>query len=705
MACMELRRRGRPRHPDVLTPAEWRVLEQLREGGTNAEIGTRLGITADGVKLLFSNMLSKLGVRDRHELAAWRPDARRGRLRALFGIPAAVWSVTRPLARVGAGTAAVAGTVLAAALVAAVVAMALAGAGDTREPSAGAPQTATIHLRIWQHVDEPEDTWISARHDGGHGSEIGPIPFPVGGQDGAHQARRYRVLRFADAEVRITRLVSDHGRVGVHACGAACREASACLPWGGTVYLDDGIGMGSYRYGDVTLTFPLINEQLEADAAHLLELRDTLAGRGSLNWSAESDISTWTGVTVEGSPPSVTKLELANYGLNGELTGLLGELTALTTLRLDGNDLTGGIPSKLTQLPRLTHLHLGGNALSGCVPPSLRDVPSTDVNSLGLPVCGPPIDISYDAPPLAEGTYLFRLNERASPLIFDVPARVDLRLGELVFWDGRQSGGVFIVLRGAGGSDLRLDVRPCERRGQRPRRTEQSPDAAGEDLGLPADVRWFGEQPTPTSILDRIEESRWFGDAGWPPPPELTVLRVGASNVPVLWWADEPALATSWQYRQRAGSDPATGPWGAWTVIPHSGVTTRSYRVDGLRPGEAYEFQVRRHGGEDATPSNSASGAMRPLPRDGIPTIGDRETVIGDGVNEWRVLDSDYVVTLPVGVRFVVTEHDRNGAIIWEVGATRYVHLDLTTGRTLSWTRDSFAEGIVASIREAPAVD
>jgi len=30
--------RGRPRYPDVLTPAEWRVMAGLRAGNTNAEI-------------------------------------------------------------------------------------------------------------------------------------------------------------------------------------------------------------------------------------------------------------------------------------------------------------------------------------------------------------------------------------------------------------------------------------------------------------------------------------------------------------------------------------------------------------------------------------------------------------------------------------------------------------------------------------------
>ena len=47
---MERNRRGRPRHPDILTPAEWRVLEELRDGGTNAEIAARLGLSPDAAR-------------------------------------------------------------------------------------------------------------------------------------------------------------------------------------------------------------------------------------------------------------------------------------------------------------------------------------------------------------------------------------------------------------------------------------------------------------------------------------------------------------------------------------------------------------------------------------------------------------------------------------------------------------------------------
>ena len=67
--------RGRPEHPDILTPREWEVLDLLREDLTNTEIGERIGISERGVKYHVSEIIGKLGVRDRRGAARWRPDA------------------------------------------------------------------------------------------------------------------------------------------------------------------------------------------------------------------------------------------------------------------------------------------------------------------------------------------------------------------------------------------------------------------------------------------------------------------------------------------------------------------------------------------------------------------------------------------------------------------------------------------------------
>ena len=62
---------GRPRHDDVLTPAEWKVAEQVRHGMTNRRIAERMGVSLDAVKFHVGNALSKLGFVSREELRRW----------------------------------------------------------------------------------------------------------------------------------------------------------------------------------------------------------------------------------------------------------------------------------------------------------------------------------------------------------------------------------------------------------------------------------------------------------------------------------------------------------------------------------------------------------------------------------------------------------------------------------------------------------
>ncbi|HET9477506.1 MAG TPA: LuxR C-terminal-related transcriptional regulator, partial [Dehalococcoidia bacterium] len=107
--------RGRPRHPDILTPREWAVLELLRQRRTNEEIAEELGITLDGAKYHVSSILSKLGVASREAAAVWRPEARR-------------WTAAR-WALAAAGTGVIAATVAGLALLA---------------------------LGVWLNADEPE---------------------------------------------------------------------------------------------------------------------------------------------------------------------------------------------------------------------------------------------------------------------------------------------------------------------------------------------------------------------------------------------------------------------------------------------------------------------------------------------------------------------------------------------------------------------
>ena len=63
--------RGRPKHADLLTPAEWRTVHAVRHGMTNTEIARRRGVSVNAVKFHVANALAKLNLRNRRELRAW----------------------------------------------------------------------------------------------------------------------------------------------------------------------------------------------------------------------------------------------------------------------------------------------------------------------------------------------------------------------------------------------------------------------------------------------------------------------------------------------------------------------------------------------------------------------------------------------------------------------------------------------------------
>ena len=295
---MERERGGRPRYPGVLTPAEQRVLDALRDGGSNAEIAARLGISRETVKTHIASMLSKVDLSSRHELASWRPERpRRG---------ASGWLAL--LVRPTVGFAAATGIVAVIVIFAIVI-----GAS------------------------------------------------------------------------RVTVTVSPAPDVNLEGCSG------------------------------VAVTNPGANTKLVADCESLLGLRDTIRGAATLDWTGSRAMSDWMGVTVSGTPQRVTALNLADLGLDGELSGLLGNLTGLTTLDLSGNDLTGRLPSKLTLMTNLTSVTLD-STFEGCAPSGLT-------TASGLTACGAPTDTwsieSGDA--LPAGTYEFDPGTDEPTVVFDVP--------------------------------------------------------------------------------------------------------------------------------------------------------------------------------------------------------------------------------------------------------------------------------------------
>ena len=184
------------------------------------------------------------------------------------------------------------------------------------------------------------------------------------------------------------------------------------------------------------------NPGLVSDCEALLASRDALRGSARLNWSADTPIADWDGITIGRTPKRVTGLRLnerqltgeipAEFGsldnlqllylfgnelggeipaelgglsslkwlhlhenqLSGEIPSQFGDLSSLEWLNLSENQLSGEIPSSLGSLSNLERLYFQGNQLIGCIPGRLKDVESNDLDQLGLPFCEVPTDCS-----------------------------------------------------------------------------------------------------------------------------------------------------------------------------------------------------------------------------------------------------------------------------------------------------------------------
>ena len=69
---MKVAGRGRPRYDDVLTPAEWRIVNAVRHGLSNGAIARLRGISVDAVKYHVANAIAKLGLENKQALRHWR---------------------------------------------------------------------------------------------------------------------------------------------------------------------------------------------------------------------------------------------------------------------------------------------------------------------------------------------------------------------------------------------------------------------------------------------------------------------------------------------------------------------------------------------------------------------------------------------------------------------------------------------------------
>ena len=96
------------------------------------------------------------------------------------------------------------------------------------------------------------------------------------------------------------------------------------------------------------------------------------------NWTSDRPIGEWHGIAIDANG-RVTRLELRDNNLSGEIPALLGGMNKLEVLALDGNNLSGPIPEQLGSLDALARLSLNRNNLDGSIPDDLSNLESLGI--------------------------------------------------------------------------------------------------------------------------------------------------------------------------------------------------------------------------------------------------------------------------------------------------------------------------------------
>lgn len=104
----------------------------------------------------------------------------------------------------------------------------------------------------------------------------------------------------------------------------------------------------------------------QSDSLSLMAFYHTI--ESGLTWDVRQSIDTWEGVTLN-SNGCVTKLELTDQSLKGEIASEIGNLSQLQKLAInDSYYLSGKIPFEIGNLSNLNYLSLNGNNLIGTIP-------------------------------------------------------------------------------------------------------------------------------------------------------------------------------------------------------------------------------------------------------------------------------------------------------------------------------------------------
>lgn len=111
----------------------------------------------------------------------------------------------------------------------------------------------------------------------------------------------------------------------------------------------------------------------QTELSALVDLYNNTQGDNwNQSWDMNSDINTWSGITVVDG--HVSEIRMLFNNLEGPLPASLSDLKELKVLELSFNKLSGNLPSSLGKLSKLEVLALNGNMLEGNMPDSFSDL-------------------------------------------------------------------------------------------------------------------------------------------------------------------------------------------------------------------------------------------------------------------------------------------------------------------------------------------
>ncbi|KAL6201502.1 hypothetical protein ACLB2K_025216 [Fragaria x ananassa] len=132
--------------------------------------------------------------------------------------------------------------------------------------------------------------------------------------------------------------------------------------------------------------WPVQQTNISTDQSALLALKAQISSDPKnkilTNWTSNSDVCNWLGVTCGERHLRVVFLNLSEFHLTGTLPPELGNLSFLAGMRLENNSFHGNIPRELAGLRRLTLFSIGFNNFVGEIPSWLGSLSKLQILNL-----------------------------------------------------------------------------------------------------------------------------------------------------------------------------------------------------------------------------------------------------------------------------------------------------------------------------------